>query len=211
MCRLPLCRPGRAAAKCAKYAPLRLSPGRRLTEELLPFMELTINDPGASRLARRSRSRRDVGGASQQVGCESAHSVRVARCRARRAVAAVAAGVGSCQGTWVGSAAEAAGRPSGRLAASSAARAPPGCGCSTSGACAQRSLAYQLACPRRSRPSPRRQKASSPAAAAGPADGGVRPCVPGRHSAHVQQMPCQTPPCAPRARRASPAVIRPSV
>ncbi|PRW20356.1 UBX domain-containing [Chlorella sorokiniana] len=33
----------------------------RLTEELLPFLDHSIHDPGAARLARRSRSRRDLG------------------------------------------------------------------------------------------------------------------------------------------------------
>ncbi|KAL4431383.1 hypothetical protein ABPG75_006639 [Micractinium tetrahymenae] len=51
-------------------APMRQWTGyvdaERLTEELLPFMELSINDPGASRLARRNRSRRELGGASRQ-------------------------------------------------------------------------------------------------------------------------------------------------
>lgn len=51
-------------------APMRQWTGyvdaERLTEELLPFMELSINDPGASKLARRSRSRREMGGASRQ-------------------------------------------------------------------------------------------------------------------------------------------------
>ncbi|KAI7835353.1 hypothetical protein COHA_010735, partial [Chlorella ohadii] len=33
----------------------------RLTEELLPFLDHSIHDPGAARLARRSRSRKELG------------------------------------------------------------------------------------------------------------------------------------------------------
>ncbi|PSC74669.1 UBX domain-containing 2 isoform X1 [Micractinium conductrix] len=51
-------------------APMRQWNGfvdaERLTEELLPFLDYSIHDPGAARLARRARSRKDLGAAGRQ-------------------------------------------------------------------------------------------------------------------------------------------------
>lgn len=62
---------------CARAAAV-LDAFCSLTEELLPFLDHSIHDPGAAGLARRSRSRKDLGQQVWRLGGNAGSRVRAA-------------------------------------------------------------------------------------------------------------------------------------